>query len=391
MQKYSLAQTTAIVFLILSLEIDLSVFGISEEIKRFIILIILGFFGLMRFSSSLDGTKNIFKQTHIKYYFYYLLWIVFSLIWTVSFSESLSSVFGLLFSIIFVLSIYQRIELENLVEALKRNSYLIFILSLLVLFLIPGYATSPLDFFRLKGIMIHSQRLAILAGLMIILVVYQIKQNQSKSSDKILLLLSLFVLFFTKTRAFSTFIFLVVMFQVFAEVPKKKIILMFLLFGMVLLLVDLNAIIQDLYSRGDEDLTTLTGRTMLWLDTIYYITKNPILGYGFGSFKTGIISYSFWEPPHAHNMWLHTMFETGIIGTILLNIFLFKFFKLVKKYKKISFAYYLIIYIILASFTGIVIGYLISPFYIIFLLFVFLETEKIITYEKSISYYGLLQ
>ena len=380
MRKFSLAETTAIIFLILNLEIDLSIIGIPEEIKRFIILVILGFWGFKEIAFRINNKKIILKQKYLIVYLLYLGWTAISLIWSIDFWGSLSSVMGLFFGVIFVIGIYDRIEPDHLMKAIKRNSSVILIASILALIFLPGYAKSPDDFFRLKGIMIHSQKLAILSGLTIILIVYEIKHNRSTSYDKALLFLSAIVLFLVKTRAFSTFIIIVVLMQIFAAIPKKRLVL-FILLGLLLsFLIDFNSLIMDLYSRGGQDVTNLTGRTLLWADTISYIIKNPVFGYGFGAFKTGIISYTFWTPPHAHNLWLHVTFETGIIGSGLITTFLFLFYIFIKRYKQISFSYYMLIFIVLASLTGIIIGYLITPIYIIFLLFLLLETDRIQRY-----------
>lgn len=379
MQKYSQFQTSLIVFLILSLEIDFSIFGVPEEAKRLVLLIFMGIIGMLNFSESIQKNKKVLKQKHITFFLFYLAWVFISLAWSVSFSGSLSSVVGLLFGVIFVIGIFPKIEPAYLLKAIKSNSYIIFIASLLFLFVLPGYATAADDFFRLKGIMIHSQRLAILAGFIIILKVYEIKQQRNSLSDKILMVLAVTILFFVKTRAFSTFIILVVLFQVFANIPKKKVVFSVIVFSLIFMIFDFYSLLQNMYARGSQDVTDLTGRALVWVDTFSFIEANPILGYGFGSFKTGLISYSFWEPPHAHNLWLHITFETGIIGMILMNVVFFLFYRFVRKYKAISFAYYLLIYVVFISLTGIVIGYLITPFYIIFLLFVFIETERILS------------
>ena len=52
------------------------------------------------------------------------------------------------------------------------------------------------------------------------------------------------------------------------------------------------------------------------------IADQPWTGYGFGAFKshlTGSFFESTYVPPHAHNFWINSAFETGIVGATVLT------------------------------------------------------------------------
>lgn len=65
----------------------------------------------------------------------------------------------------------------------------------------------------------------------------------------------------------------------------------------------------------------LTGRYKIWLETLHFIGQRPLLGYGYGAFwrHDGLEANHFWDVlkwlvPHAHNGWLETGLNLGIVG-----------------------------------------------------------------------------
>jgi len=67
---------------------------------------------------------------------------------------------------------------------------------------------------------------------------------------------------------------------------------------------------------------TLTGRVDLWHLVIPYGNERPVLGYGYGAFwiedspRTQEIwrALNSYKPPHAHNGWIETYLELGMVG-----------------------------------------------------------------------------
>lgn len=66
----------------------------------------------------------------------------------------------------------------------------------------------------------------------------------------------------------------------------------------------------------ETDVTTLTGRTALWMKTWEMIRDRPITGYGFLSFRDH--GPQDWEQRtvHGHNEWLTQWFQLGLVGLL---------------------------------------------------------------------------
>ncbi len=67
---------------------------------------------------------------------------------------------------------------------------------------------------------------------------------------------------------------------------------------------------------------TLTGRVDLWALVLPYGDRRPLLGYGYGAFwiADNPMTQEIWrilnsyQPPHAHNGWIETYLELGLVG-----------------------------------------------------------------------------
>jgi exopolysaccharide production protein ExoQ len=72
---------------------------------------------------------------------------------------------------------------------------------------------------------------------------------------------------------------------------------------------------------------TLTGRTQIWTDVMNSISKRPLLGYGYGSFWTGlsgeathIVLALKWNIPNAHDGYLDIWLSLGVLGVAMFCI-----------------------------------------------------------------------
>lgn len=83
------------------------------------------------------------------------------------------------------------------------------------------------------------------------------------------------------------------------------------------------------FQVNNEDLST--GRLHFWSTTLEIIRDNPILGTGLNSYGMIFTKYDTWNGvyrlEHAHNDYLQTLSDSGIIGFILLLMFVFLLFK----------------------------------------------------------------
>jgi O-antigen ligase len=81
--------------------------------------------------------------------------------------------------------------------------------------------------------------------------------------------------------------------------------------------------VSDLLGRDE----TLTGRTVIWGAVEPYVQARPWLGYGWAALWTeaSLVTRAMWAVagfpfPHAHNAYLDTMAQSGIIGLVLVML-----------------------------------------------------------------------
>lgn len=68
-------------------------------------------------------------------------------------------------------------------------------------------------------------------------------------------------------------------------------------------------------SESDSDeLTSATGRTVIWAKSISLINERPLTGWGAGTSKELLKDYTF----YTHNLFLNVLLSTGIIGGLLI-------------------------------------------------------------------------
>ncbi|MGC9965714.1 MAG: O-antigen ligase family protein [Syntrophobacteraceae bacterium] len=77
--------------------------------------------------------------------------------------------------------------------------------------------------------------------------------------------------------------------------------------------------IIDVSSAFGRD-ETLTERTVIWASLVPYAMKNPLLGHGYGGFWNDKMRRE--TSSHAHNGYLDTILDLGIIGVIFFSVFL---------------------------------------------------------------------
>ena len=141
---------------------------------------------------------------------------------------------------------------------------------------------------------------------------------------------SLVILTFSKTSILSLLISLFIV----ALFIKRNMIsyLMILtsaiiLFGLIFREYITNQII--IYTSNLFLLSTLTGRTIIWSWVIEMLSKNPLIGYGYATFRDIFtVEYKgieFHVPPtQAHNAFMDALFVGGIIGLLLFSILIIR-------------------------------------------------------------------
>jgi exopolysaccharide production protein ExoQ len=140
---------------------------------------------------------------------------------------------------------------------------------------------------------------------------------------------SLVFLFFTKSRTSFFFAIIAPLFYWVLTWPGKRKFVLFLwivaISCLLLLLGDyLFPTFQEAITLGrkDSDALTLTGRIPLWGEVLSYISRRPLLGYGYDCFWTSkhmaeIAGDQAWTVTAAHSSYLELALGLGLVGAIL--------------------------------------------------------------------------
>lgn len=111
---------------------------------------------------------------------------------------------------------------------------------------------------------------------------------------------------------------------------RRRLTVLIPIAGACLLLVGLMVFQRVTVAAAFHDAgrrTDLTGRTELWSVVLTWISKRPLLGYGFSAFwrgmngDSGALSRKIgWMPYHAHDGGLDVLLQLGIIGFVILAV-----------------------------------------------------------------------
>jgi O-antigen ligase len=250
----------------------------------------------------------------------YILTLFLSFTWSVSMTETIfqAGIFTLL--LLFFMSMRYPVEEEMLVHVFKLLGYLALI-SWLFYAVAGDIALSPKEVaWRLRGILGHEQRLAIyMAYALIILTCLRIN-NVEVPNWRFWAFLMMVTLLATQARAFTAFTVLIIAALLFTRVAWVRYLSIALSFPVIFLAITALPDFLQFFSRGDADFT-LTGRTSIWAFALTRWQDSQLLGYGygaFGDFITTNLVFDSYVPPHAHNAIIHSLFETGLVGTALL-------------------------------------------------------------------------
>lgn len=371
--------------LTLGIEFDYSIISDSINFRHYVLILIAIISALLPLIYTKNRLSFITTKPLIIISIYYAF-IVFSLIWTKNSEETVTALVGVFVCIFFSFMASNYFEYNQMIRSLMMVIIFTCILSWGAFLIFGKYALNPEEFFRLKGIFNHSQRLSITLSLGLILLTINKNLIRSKWYKYLIIIAFTGTILLTKTRAFTTFAAVVILFHYIYS--KKN---YYLLFGLLFVTAsvfyfDLTASLTSVYERNDQDITELTGRSALWVILIPLIQKKLVIGYGFGVFKEQSIAVFNWYPTHAHNLWLHQLYETGLIGMLLFQLFLYSAVTIAWKHNKIfgySYLMYVLLYVFLCSFTGLVLGGLVTPIYFILILCTFCEAIRLKMFLKK--------
>ena len=100
---------------------------------------------------------------------------------------------------------------------------------------------------------------------------------------------------------------------------------------------------------------TFTNRTFIWDYVIEFISKKPIIGYGYELGLKRYVKTRIYRSYHAHNQFLEIVYKSGILGAISFGIIMFLSFFELYKYRKeniskcLSFSFFVLMIMMLTE------------------------------------------
>lgn len=232
-----------------------------------------------------------------------------------------------------------------------RKILVIIIMGSFLLFLIKPEQASivtrswiPIINFRLYGLTYHPNTLGTLCCLFLLIIL--VFPYKSKILTILLGSISGIALLLTQSKT-SWVILFVGIFLIINEPNKKMsldtiklrkatnvIIILLIIVGAVLVTFSNSIILFLTEILGENFTSTLVSRTSVWVESLRVFKQNPIFGYGPTlwniDFRTSV---GLPTVGHAHNQFVQTIAESGILGFIGLSIHLFSLVKSVLKTK----------------------------------------------------------
>lgn len=213
---------------------------------------------------------------------------------------------------------------EWLLRTLTFNLRAIILLSLLAAFVLPDIAFNTVEsrtvfgFSRLQGIALHPNGLAFLAVLLILI---QTARNPKKIWQ--LLAVVALVLAQSSTAYIALLIGLALMKGRFA-IFLRWVTTAAAVVAMSIYIVSPRTLGDIWESVAPEDFNSLNGRTRIWTAALYGFRQNPPWGYGPSllneEFRSQYMSGAFEAAGQAHNQFVQSLGESGLVGASTLGI-----------------------------------------------------------------------
>jgi O-antigen ligase len=223
------------------------------------------------------------------------------------------------------------------VDLIKLVFYVIFLGAILSVYLIifhPSLAAgNNMYLTNFEGVYSHKNFLGRSMSLGCIISIFYYRFN--KKASILNFIVCVIALYFSKSG--TSYVILGIMILLLLLLKYKKRINILLVTGIptVLIVIGLtagNSILSDSMGYMNKDLT-FTGRTYIWKYAINQIKKQPLLGYGYKAFwptKADESQYVYIKEidnniTHAHDGFINTSAEIGLIGAGIMILMLIKF------------------------------------------------------------------
>ena len=303
----------------------------SLNFIRQLMLLPFYFYAIFYLARKICTTFYIIKN-NLLLTFSFLL-IFFSFYWSLEPWESLRRGLNLLCSTSFGLYLAVKYSPLKLIILLSYCLLMICFFTFAVVLLDPVIAIHHDEHFpALRAYFIQKNSLGMVMGLASIVALVLGSTGSSRKLALCLFLVAFPLAVCSLSR--TTWINMAVMTSTFFSLlfwrKHKKIgtilfLLIFFILGSAVSLIGLNEIILSIGSTLDRNVSTLTGRTLIWEGVLDALSGDRFwFGYGYSSFWSsmkGALGRNWGvcgTPMHAHNGWLQTMTDIGFVGAVLM-------------------------------------------------------------------------
>lgn len=259
-------------------------------------------------------------------------WFLVTTAWAVSPVYSAIAVVSLFAFHLFSLHIAVRFKEQSIVETMIIMVTFVSFVSILEYKLVPslgsmtewiGNVRVPIS--RMRGITTSANAIGAQSGVGLLLIGLYWRELRRWNMIWILVAASICILSVLLSQNRSTLLALAVLiFAYYLLRPRNLPWALLALGGIAILLALVLPFVGDplgLLSRsgkGDE-ITSATGRTLIWARVLLLWKDHPVFGYGYGSMLFILPTQPglFHAASHAHNLLLESLISTGVIGFVL--------------------------------------------------------------------------
>lgn len=357
MIKSSKFHAFLVIIYFISLVLDLSRFGVSDFMQLSIKSIIHG----LIFILFIRQVKLNDIQLRLGFFIKAYLIIAFlSLLYTISILETLKGLVSLLSAIILTILLYSNSSMDKVLINIRKSCLIVILVSFVLYLLnVPQSYDILQGVERFSGITYGPHPLASVCVFFMLITIsnFRIKFSSLFFLNFIFLIISSFLIFIADSRQAFIGLIISVTYLFWKKMNSIK-----RTFSVVALLIIIftfgggfdsdNFIQSQSRSSSPDEITTLTGRTLIWSNAVQLISDKPITGYGFNAGQIALEkNYSTpfgWTTRSAHNFILQMGLDFGLLGVLLILIGVVYTF-----YKSTRFAYPLasviLLYCILVS------------------------------------------
>lgn len=307
-------------------------------------------------------TKRIHLRTYDKIVIFILL-IGSSILITPEKFEAIKVYINFIGMISYFIILFNVIEKDRVIVFLKNYANLIVILDLISIFIFKDIGHMDKSDV-ISGIHLSRSTFTIYLFLCVFIYIYYLYvfynvNKRIKKSIVLMILLSTFLIFISKSSTGILILLLIFPLMKFIKTNKRLLLTAIASMGFSILLPImnlnssfLNRVIKSVFSKN----ITFSGRKYIWDYALNHFMDNPIIGNGFNSinslFSKKVIPIYERVAAHSHNGFLEVFLQNGLFGLVLIITIIFIYFSNIKyfsEFEKKLLGSYMILFVVFNS------------------------------------------